>query len=527
MKTDTLINENCPESEPSNPETPVLNANEANDANENKKDEGAPLHAADTATKADTKGEDEDKGEVEMTPAQEPIQEQEPEKENGEAGVAAGDGQNEPDCYAFRWEYGEQYRHDHPDDLSQKGKRRKNPKKKNGAPGAFTYALIMITTFLLAFSILAASLAWGNIADWFEKSTAGKTLTLPEIIEIGMPSSVSIVTQTDDLKGTIGSGFVLNTMGYIATNYHVVEKAKSIVVVTSDQKSYSAELVGFDAKLDLAVLYVNVNQASLKAALLGDSDAVQLGETVVAIGTPYSIAFGFSPTNGIVSGLNRVLSSGYKMIQTNASVNPGNSGGPLFDSHGNVIGIVTSKLMTTTEDDGTEVPLEGMGFAIPINTAKPYFQEFITQDLNRPMLGITAVVVKEGKDYYFDGENGRLYGYVKVGNTEYREDADGNRQILTEAERNRPGSGVFHAYATGVAVTDVTRGLGADGKLQRFDVIVQLNDTKITGMNDVKKLLQSLSAGDSIQVTYVREGKTQTQTMQLKTKRDMLAANAS
>ena len=98
---------------------------------------------------------------------------------------------------------------------------------------------------------------------------------------------------------------------------------------------------------------------------------------------------------------------------------------------------------------------------------------------------------------------------------------------MTEAERNRPGSGVFHAYATGVAVTDVTRGLGADGKLQRFDVIVQLNDTKITGMNDVKKLLQSLSAGDSIQVTYVREGKTQTQTMQLKTKRDMLAANAS
>ena len=344
-------------------------------------------------------------------------------------------------AYAFRWDYSEQYIND---------KNRESQKRSKREKGILTYAIIMTVAFLIAFSILAVALSFDNMANWFKADESNYSIS--DVVEIGMPSSVAVFGVHSDNTGSAGSGFILTDQGYILTNYHVVENAVNIVVVDSNDKDYSATLVGYDADIDIALLYIE--NSELTPVTIGDSDAVKLGEEVVAIGCPNGENFMFSVSNGIISGLNRNMENSIGMIQTNAPLNPGNSGGPLFDSKGNLIGIVTSKLVSTEDSDGKVINLEGMAFAIPINAVLDLTREWIEADLETPMLGVTAVSVQKGKSYYFNHEEGRIYLLVSEGEklfyyNDYNELVPFEDSLLKDKNNY-----IFYADATGVAITE-------------------------------------------------------------------------
>lgn len=185
-----------------------------------------------------------------------------------------------------------------------------------------------------------------------------------------------------------GSGIILDgTNGYIITNNHVISGASRIAVSLDRDQVFPAEVVGRDARSDLAIL--RIKAANLPSARLGDSSQVQVGETVVAIGNPLGREFARSVTVGVISALNREIVVGgedgrqitLRVLQTDAPINPGNSGGALVNMRGEVIGINSVKIATTG--------VEGMGFAIPVNDARPIIDQLISQGyVSRPFLGI-------------------------------------------------------------------------------------------------------------------------------------------
>jgi len=207
--------------------------------------------------------------------------------------------------------------------------------------------------------------------------------------------AISLKTKSRDFFGRVyegsgtGSGIIIDNQGHIVTNNHVVDGANDITVILSDGKQLEATLVGHDEQTDLAV--IKVDPKGLKAAELGDSSKLKVGELAVAIGSPMGTEYAGSVTAGIVSGLNRKVSVGdnsIKLIQTDAAINPGNSGGALVNSDGQVIGINTIKFAETT--------VEGMGFAIPINEAKPIIDSLIqNKKISRPYLGIGGRTVTD------------------------------------------------------------------------------------------------------------------------------------
>lgn len=213
--------------------------------------------------------------------------------------------------------------------------------------------------------------------------------------------AISLKTRTRDFFGRIyegqgtGSGIIIDRQGHIVTNNHVVEGANDIIIILHDGKELEATLVGRDPQTDLAVL--KVNPANLIAADLGDSSKLEVGELAVAIGSPMGTEYAGSVTSGIISGLNRKVSVGdnsIKLIQTDAAINPGNSGGALVNSEGKVIGINTIKFADTK--------VEGMGFAIPINEAKPIVESLIkNKKISRPYLGIQGITLtkEDAKKY--------------------------------------------------------------------------------------------------------------------------------
>ena len=266
------------------------------------------------------------------------------------------------------------------------------------------------------------------------------------------------------LYGT-GSGVIFTTDGYIITNHHVVQGCAKVSVVVSDGYSDSEEigavLVGSDSATDLAILKVS-REAPFTAAALGNSDSLSVGQEVCAIGNPAGL--NKTITNGIISGLNRYSSEGgYELssIQTNAAINPGNSGGGLFDLYGNVVGIVNSKLVSTS----SSTTLENLGFAITINEAKPVISDLINYGYvtGRPALGITTVQVNE--------YTAQLYGLA----------------------------------ATGLLVTDINQDAPvAKSGLRIGDVITAVNGTSIASVADVQAITKGMSAGDTITVTVSR-----------------------
>lgn len=217
--------------------------------------------------------------------------------------------------------------------------------------------------------------------------------TTEGIAEVVRPSVVEIFTYQSGNRITpvgSGSGIIITTDGYIVTNAHVLENASSLKVTLSDEKEYDAKIVGKDSKTDIAV--IKIDAQGLHNATLGDSDEVKLGEQVMAIGNPGGLTG--SITGGYVSGLNRKIradSTGYEMncIQTDAAISPGNSGGALVNMYGQVIGITSSKYVSSS--------YEGLGFAITINEARPIIEELISDGYikGRIKIGITFMAVNE------------------------------------------------------------------------------------------------------------------------------------
>ncbi|MCE5286058.1 MAG: trypsin-like peptidase domain-containing protein [Pelosinus sp.] len=197
-----------------------------------------------------------------------------------------------------------------------------------------------------------------------------------------------------------GSGVIFDSNGYIVTNNHVVEGSQELAVSLSDGRVLTGKVIGTDPATDLAV--VKVDATGLPTAAFGDSDSLLVGEPAIAIGNPLGLEFQGSVTSGVISALNRTVDTGerkFKLIQTDAAINPGNSGGALVNADGVIIGINSAKIAAQG--------VEGIGFAIPINTAKPIIQSLIEKGkVVRPYLGIgfidQAMAEKNGYDFPYE-----------------------------------------------------------------------------------------------------------------------------
>ena len=257
-----------------------------------------------------------------------------------------------------------------------------------------------------------------------------------------------------------GSGVVLTADGYIVTNYHVIKGAQQITVTANDGSTYAATLVGTDEDNDIAVLKVDAKD--LTPAILGDSDTLKVGDAVLAIGNPLGTLSG-TVTDGIVSALERQVTidgNNMTLLQTSAAVNPGNSGGGLFNASGELIGIVNAK--------SSYSEAEGIGFAIPINTAMDIAQQLIENGaVARPVLGVSILDIQ-------DSSTAQQYG----------------------------------VSALGVYVADVTKGGGAEAAgVQRGDRIIAIDDTAVSSTSTVKSYLADKQVGDTVTLQVERDGK--------------------
>ena len=264
----------------------------------------------------------------------------------------------------------------------------------------------------------------------------------------------------------VGSGVIFKNDGgdsYIVTNNHVVSGAKELVVSLPDGRSLKGKLVGADELTDLAV--VKVGDGKLPTAKFGDSDKIVVGEPAIAIGNPMGLEFQGSVTSGVISALNRTLDISdkrVKLLQTDAAINPGNSGGALVNADGEVIGINSAKVAANG--------VEGMGFAIPINTVQTVIDSLMTKGyVARPYLGVSV----------FDPETAGRYGY----------------QLNIDK---------------GVYVFQLTLN-GPCGKagLQRGDIILKLDDKETNSVPDLRAKVAEHKVGDTVKVTYDRNGSQQ------------------
>ena len=246
-------------------------------------------------------------------------------------------------------------------------------------------AFFGISSAVLAFCLVSAVPCPEAAADnktVMVLSEASEEIAIPEIVKKAKPSVVGISSQFDENSAGTGTGIIMSSDGYIVTNAHVVRggsngndvNAGRITVVLPDKSEFPAEIVGTDSKTDLAVIKIDPKKRILPAAEFGSSEALSEGELAVAIGNPLGFELYGSVTCGIISALNRTISIGENnmtLIQTDAAINPGNSGGPLLNSCGQVIGINSSKIISDYA--------EGLGFAIPISSAKPIIDELIAK----------------------------------------------------------------------------------------------------------------------------------------------------
>ena len=210
-------------------------------------------------------------------------------------------------------------------------------------------------------------------------------LTQNSVVEIRTESVTNSLFLRQFVTEGAGSGVIISEDGYIVTNNHVIQDARAITVALHDGTTYEAQLIATDSKMDIGV--IKIEASGLTPAILGDSDSLSVGEPVVAVGNPLG-QLGGTVTDGIVSALDREIilnNERRNLLQTNAAINPGNSGGGLFNADGELVGIVVAK--SSGED------VEGLGFAIPINDAKPIIEDLIAQGYvgGRVSLGVTAL----------------------------------------------------------------------------------------------------------------------------------------
>ena len=323
-----------------------------------------------------------------------------------------------------------------------------------------------------------ADSASGSDSSITAASSSGSSLTTEQVADLVSPSVVVITTEQvvysqwswygqNQVESGAGSGVIISSDGYILTCAHVVDGASTITVTIGD-KDYTATLVGEDTTSDIAVIKIDAD--GLTPATVGNSDSLKVGQSVMAVGNPLG-ELGGTVTGGMISALNRSVTiqgsssvNTMSLIQMDASVSPGNSGGGLFNMNGELVGIVNAK---SSSSDA-----EGLGFAIPINDAIKVAQELLENGYvtGRPYLGITYLAVTDAQTASQLGVN-----------------------------------------AYGVYVVEVVKGGPAEkAGLQAGDRIVSVDGTEIASKDDLGTLIQQHAAGDTLSITIARDGQMQT-----------------
>ncbi|MEG1718767.1 MAG: trypsin-like peptidase domain-containing protein [Clostridia bacterium] len=356
----------------------------------------------------------------------------------------------------------------------------KNKKKKKGSN-----ALVICLVTLCALGIVGAGI-WGAVEiyqgnnDSGDKNTTtsqnesesssqsnyvfdgaipdGGPLTKPQIYAKVKSSVVTILSSQNGGTG-MGTGIVMKEDGSILTNAHVIVGGTSYKIITSDGKEYTdVKVQGYDTQSDLAVLKINSND-KFSAASFGKTSELVVGQSVVAIGNPFSLDLTTTYTDGIISGIRSKITLGdftSNLIQTNAAVNPGNSGGPLIDEYGRVIGIVNMKIMSSSNGSSTE----GLGFAIPMDVALPIAESLIKDGyIPKPMLGLTGYFVE-------------------------------------------PAMAQINSMPVGILVESVSSDsdLARQG-IKKGDVITKINDVAFKSLDEFNKIKAKFKIGENVKLT--------------------------
>src|SRR5271154_804931 len=342
-----------------------------------------------------------------------------------------------------------------------------------------------------------AKMAGGNPVGWFShpaqveitEAAPGEQLDSEEqnniaVYKKNIPSVVNVTSRAmtfDFFYGLVpqegqGSGFVIDKDGHILTNYHVIAEARQVEVTMHNRKKYKATVIGTDPAHDLAV--IQIKAADLVPAVLGDSHNLQVGQKVYAIGNPFGLAG--TMTRGIVSSIRPVREPNGatidEAIQTDAAINPGNSGGPLMNWHGEVIGINTMILSSVGQN-------AGIGFAIPINTAKAVLNDLMTLGrVRRPALGVRTIPISAdlADELSLPVDFGLLIIDVTPGSS---------------AEQAGLRGGTERAYLGNIPIM-----LGGD-------LIVAIDGAKVTDEDDLAQIMNDHRAGDTVKVTIYRNKK--------------------
>ncbi|NLL46314.1 MAG: PDZ domain-containing protein [Clostridiales bacterium] len=304
-----------------------------------------------------------------------------------------------------------------------------------------------------------SGVSWdGTVLSTNTPPEAGEMLSLQDIYKKCAPSIVSVYSE---LQGgsSLGTGIIISRSGYLITNHHVIKDSIAVTITLESGDQYFAAVVGGDEQSDLAVL--KIDATGLTPAEFGDSQLVQIGDSVVAIGNPVNQSL--TMTNGIISAINRNISyNGYTMtlLQTNAAINEGNSGGPLINMYGQIIGITNMKMVSYYST------IEGIGFAIPTNTAKPIVDEILENGYvaGRPSLGVLQSDITISASIYYGLPKGVYVSGVYT---------------------------VSDAYEKGI---------------QRGDIICAVNDLTVKSSEELSEIINSFVAGDTVTLKIYRNG---------------------
>ena len=318
----------------------------------------------------------------------------------------------------------------------------------------------------------------GNTVIDISKIDTSKAMSAAEVYASNVHSTVGITTSIttnywghQTTSAASGSGFIISEDGYILTNFHVIEDSDSITVADYDGKTYDAKVVGYDQSNDIAVLKIEAQ--GLAPVVLGDSDNLNVGDAVVAIGNPLG-ELTFSLTTGVISAMDRevTFSDGTTMnlLQTDCAINSGNSGGALFNLYGEVIGVTNAKYSSSSS---SEASIDNIGFAIPMNSIRSIVESIIEKGyVSKPYVGVTVSDVSE---------NYQIYG-----------------------------------LPAGAAIQSVASGSPAEeGGLKVGDIITKANDTDITSANDLINAVADAQVGDMLELTVYRKGQTVTVTVEV------------
>ena len=360
---------------------------------------------------------------------------------------------------------------------------------------AVSILLLISLFFCFAFGVLKIDGANTIVVNTSNKTPATDSAddSTPQMLE-KFKSSVVVVT-VERLTGTgTGTGIVLMSNGYIVTNYHVVSDAVSVYVKLYGAEGYTkAEVVGFSKNDDVAVLKINKTDLS-PATFAADCSEYLAGERVFAVGTPVSTEYSWTVTQGILSCVNRnikfygadgIMTKKWRVMQTDTPVNPGNSGGPLIDSNGVVVGMITSKLEES----------EGMGFALPADGVMEIALAIIDKgsadhikspiSSGRPLVGVTCVSVEA--------------------NSWYRSTDSGIEAVTADYASANPDS-TFYAEESGVYVKYVEPSRDAYGKIKEGDIITHLNNIRVYTQLQLINELYQFREGDVVKLKFYRNG---------------------